>query len=573
MTVNWKNKILAYLHDPPDKAYDFGPRHQERANAYCNCVLGQGEWQKHEPDWEAAAADRFIFPNGKKVNQAGLESLGEGVQFRHPFSSHLLESSYFPSTDQAGEWISDVLPNFDESMLDPAFTLFALWRCWLPFAAQHATGKAQNAVYLPYLPADTRAPDSTIWHHNAVVSALEGTRGADGKLHSAFFLFQLGPVQDFIAQAVSTRDLWSGSYLLSWLMAHAIQAVTDQLGPDAIIFPSLRGQPLFDWLHKEHLKKAKYPGSKSFWEDLDLPKAQNLVMTPNLPNRFLALVPEDFKPDDVEEALKEEWKLIADTCRGLLDTKAHPFTGDQHALWNFQVDHFWQPTWQLWPWHDAERTLELLKTLPAGNAAPLEAVKAAAAAIPAEHQDERCFPVKPLIPGWAWSGLYQLLSHRLDARRQTREFKAWQSGETVSGRIKDALSGREEAVTDEKWYEAANKDHEIAHLFRHEHALGAVNLVKRVWHKAYLSKRGLNRAKSSFDSVPAVAAAPWVKILKTKLAETRVFESFKKFADKVEACKPVMDFDLPSSDLLQTQRYDQWLDQVDAAVFQPSEWD
>jgi len=30
---------------------------------------------------------------------------------------------------------------------------------------------------------------------------------------------QIGPVQDFIAQARSTRDLWSGSYLLSWLMA------------------------------------------------------------------------------------------------------------------------------------------------------------------------------------------------------------------------------------------------------------------------------------------------------------------------------------------------------------------
>ena len=31
-------------------------------------------------------------------------------------------------------------------------------------------------------------------------------------------LFQLGPVQESIAQARSTRDLWSGSYLLSWLV-------------------------------------------------------------------------------------------------------------------------------------------------------------------------------------------------------------------------------------------------------------------------------------------------------------------------------------------------------------------
>jgi hypothetical protein len=34
---------------------------------------------------------------------------------------------------------------------------------------------------------------------------------------------QIGPVQDFIAQARSTRDLWSGSYLLSWLMAAGLE--------------------------------------------------------------------------------------------------------------------------------------------------------------------------------------------------------------------------------------------------------------------------------------------------------------------------------------------------------------
>ena len=30
--------------------------------------------------------------------------------------------------------------------------------------------------------------------------------------------------EDFIAQAQSTRDLWSGSFLLSWLMAHAMKS-------------------------------------------------------------------------------------------------------------------------------------------------------------------------------------------------------------------------------------------------------------------------------------------------------------------------------------------------------------
>ena len=50
-------------------------------------------------------------------------------------------------------------------------------------------------------------------------------------------LFQLGPVQEFIAQARSTRDLWSGSYMLSWLVAHAICAVVERS------FPHTRRRP------------------------------------------------------------------------------------------------------------------------------------------------------------------------------------------------------------------------------------------------------------------------------------------------------------------------------------------
>ena len=64
---------------------------------------------------------------------------------------------------------------------------------------------------------------------------------------------QIGPVQDFIAQARTTRDLWSGSYLLSWLMATGLSKLAERLGGNsaakgAIIFPSVEAQPLFDLL-------------------------------------------------------------------------------------------------------------------------------------------------------------------------------------------------------------------------------------------------------------------------------------------------------------------------------------
>jgi len=40
----------------------------------------------------------------------------------------------------------------------------------------------------------------------------------------ALLKFQIGPVQEFIAQARSTRDLWSGSFLISWMMAKTSSA-------------------------------------------------------------------------------------------------------------------------------------------------------------------------------------------------------------------------------------------------------------------------------------------------------------------------------------------------------------
>ena len=51
--------------------------------------------------------------------------------------------------------------------------------------------------------------------------------------------FQIGPVQDFIAQARSTRDLWSGSYLLSFLMALGIGQLRFV---HTLIFSSFKGQ-------------------------------------------------------------------------------------------------------------------------------------------------------------------------------------------------------------------------------------------------------------------------------------------------------------------------------------------
>ena len=173
---------------------------------------------------------------------------------------------------------------------------------------------------LAFLPADTRIPDHTIWQHNAMASALAGC-AVNGKLQPALLLFQLGGVQEFISQARSTRDLWSGSYLLSWLMAHAMKAVSDQVGADAVVFPNLRGNGIFDTLHRESIYEKKTFISQdgrqeSLWQRMLAEKnsidnklsagqakpATQWLTTPTLPNRFLAVVPADHAESLAEAA-------------------------------------------------------------------------------------------------------------------------------------------------------------------------------------------------------------------------------------------------------------------------------
>jgi CRISPR-associated protein Cmr2 len=94
-------------------------------------------------------------------------------------------------------------------------------------------------------------------------------------MNSTLLKLQIGPVQDFIAQARSTRDLWSGSYVLSWLMTCALHKLADLMGGTepvrtAVIYPSLQNQPLFDFLAEGAASRISRPE----------------CLTPNLANLF-----------------------------------------------------------------------------------------------------------------------------------------------------------------------------------------------------------------------------------------------------------------------------------------------
>ena len=537
--TDWKRKLAAYLHDPPSKCVDIASHEDHAKILFRQAGFSDEEAQnyaKHfaQPsDWVAAAADRLPFPQGRV---AGVTCKFDGVrnQFHHPLGSAEGAALFpfhaaFSTAEVARETDQGVQPVLtDESlktMSEPdawRARFFAHWRLW----ARHSTARDYRFAFLP---ADTRIPDHTVWTHMQVVSALDACADKPGReavLRPAFLKFQLGPVQDFIAAARSIRDLWSSSYLLSWLMAAGLKALSARIGPDAVIFPNLREQPLFDLHWRDELWSKVNIGSKTVWESLDWSTDRELLtlLTPNLPNVFLAVVPAhraNEMADAVKAAIESEWHKIADAvwnyCEEVgLTADEGEFTATQRKQrFESQVKRFLSLSWQVTPWPDSLQAALNLATGFDEGAPVSEAKKRVEAVVemaqqqmPFDHRDSRFYTDASKTTlnnlGLGWSVMLALNGWQLDAVRQTRSFEAVNVGGWAVGTFsnKDSMSGREEAVAGgETWGGKARALDRgpWASLFKHDDWLSAPTLIKRVWHLAYLSGEPWKLKTSSQD--------------------------------------------------------------------------
>src|SRR5665213_248639 len=319
----WKRKLLAYLHDPPHKPRAIAAHEAQRQSFLNRLGLDPDALLEFDRsnDWQAAAADRLVFPDPAKSGLR-VDWKENDFEFRHPLGGGCLTPRQFPTTAVVMEEafvsaLDGVAPDTDDWKLK----FIRTWRLWPERSAR------EKAAHMAYIVADTRIPDHTLWHHNALAAAFTATGGKP-----AFLLFQIGPVQEFIFQARKTQDLWSGSYLLSFLIAQAMLAVAEEIGPDAIVFPQLRGMPLADlhWWRNSYLGHQKLRASHP-----------NELLTPNLPNRFLALIPAEWKRDDgktvaeiAEEKVRDTWRKIAGSVHRFI---AERLDGNCHG---------WDKHWQ-----------------------------------------------------------------------------------------------------------------------------------------------------------------------------------------------------------------------------------
>lgn len=147
--------------------------------------------------------------------------------------------------------------------------------------------------------------------------------------------FTLGPVQSFVAQARRTRDIWAGSFLLSYLAGQAMHAVIKDGG--RIVFPSIQDKDgkLTDRLliaisnHKKGLEINKGP------------------FIGTLPNRFKAEVSEHFDPASCQKAVNQAWRGIADAVWDNYVARLADRGSNTKPIWDRQINSFWDISWIL----------------------------------------------------------------------------------------------------------------------------------------------------------------------------------------------------------------------------------
>ncbi|QBG48944.1 type III-B CRISPR-associated protein Cas10/Cmr2 [Verrucomicrobia bacterium S94] len=465
----WKKKLMAYLHDPPCKCFDIGA-HERIAEGFRNeAGIEPAAYQAFAKicDHTASAADRFPFPSRKCSSKF---TGGEDFPFKHPFCNATLKFHVPVETAELAEEQFQKAIGGIPCDLDWKSKFFLYWRRWPEEAAKQDRR-------LAYLPADTRIPDHTIWNHMGLTSAFQACVNESGDLKPAFLQFQLGPVQEFIAAAKSTRDLAAGSYLLSWLMAHAMKAVADEVGPDAVIFPNLRGQPIFDLLNKSLYDQIRFAGKsgaeESLWQRMYGDGIDGLLR-PTLPNRFCALVPawqareiagnaEKAVRNALLEAGEKVWPHVGEgyKVRDRIEWAAFTPTEIDRKRWVNQLETFLQITWTAGPWK--ERSDRSSKKCNLHE-------KLAREIIPEADRDRRCYldqdPEKELNAGFYWQEHIEDSGRQLAGRRNLRDFFQIPEDKKQAGSKKDRLTGREEEIG--------------------ETGYGALSILKRMFHKQVL---------------------------------------------------------------------------------------
>jgi CRISPR-associated protein Cmr2 len=292
-------------------------------------------------DWWAAGADRPQWPMQEMIittkdGERRTLKVADWAQVRwtkEPVLIHPLTGQSFRLDSLADTDIADIkqrsfahfvrLTVRNGNEVDWKRTLLAYWRFGPELSEDEDNGKL--GLLWPLLPADTRVPDHSIWDHLDLTSAFAGAFAADPDREAALLVVSIGPVQSFIAAARSTSDLWAGSHLLSRLSWEAMKPLCERLGPDAILFPRLRGVPQVDLWLRDEVRLEKTWFESAAWQERA--SDANVLFAAALPNRFVAVVPASQAGMIAQEATERVRKWLEERGQAvvarLLETAGH----------------------------------------------------------------------------------------------------------------------------------------------------------------------------------------------------------------------------------------------------------
>lgn len=369
----WQQKLIQLLHDPPGKPFYFKgiPGGHQAVAAECfEATAGAPlKFYQQAPDQAASGADRPVTtppsrPEG--VSPISIDWPAHAI-LTHPLASgkagsnaiHLGDMQNLRGEAQAQALAAAVRASLENVVHRESETqmladeeqrrrdhlqqdeLGKKLSCWndadrLQELCIQLWRRMPNSgppdvpqVVWQLQPADSRAPDHSLWDHVRIASALAfmTDRKNEGGALPWFVSFSIGPVQSFIGQSRTSSDLWTSSMLLSDLVWHAMQSFVERYGPEAIVYPDLRGNPRADlWIYQQQHEKR--------WHDVLPPDANPCSYAGIFPNTFIAIVPRGDDEGALERLqvvtaeaksnVERRWRDLAKLAKGYFLNQAAP---------------------------------------------------------------------------------------------------------------------------------------------------------------------------------------------------------------------------------------------------------
>jgi CRISPR-associated protein Cmr2 len=556
----WQAKLAARVHDPAEKAlvlmrdpagHEGGTTRTLLKTFFPNGLDTKTKgWIKKADHW-ASAADRPQFPQDANNRFASWAQVrfDQNPEIKHPLTGKSAELGKLTidhlhikafSTDS----FIELIVRDEQGAIEWQKTLLSFWRF-----GSDINPKGLGLLWR-LLPADTRVPDHTIWAHLDLTSAFCGAFAADANEQPALLNVSFGPVQSFIAAGRSTSDLWAGSHLLSRIAWEGMKVICERLGPDAIIFPQLRGVPIVDlWLQNE----MDLPTSR--FEECEWRKAKtdaNPLFAATLPNKFVALIPASLAKELAEQVTERVRQWVQTEALAMLDdclkqagiNKNSDFYCYQQL--NEQLDGFPEVYWAAVPWLCSEQNGEvntdslqqaMQPFYPETNLPGFLGSELWKLLNRAIEPEQNWHFYKP-NPGVLYPAIYDLLDRVASAAKTVRPFQQKpQLGyrNTLSGEYEWLTTDSVDSITlkfkdtqlaqppgqrkDTLWLKLAEPERKPSWVKKGEH-LSALDMLKRLWPSRFVGEikksvdglEGLSRyVVSTHDMAFSTSFEQWLK--------------------------------------------------------------